>query len=89
MAKPKPRSFACPVCGEEVPGGSKSCPECGACEKSGWSGTGADDLPDDEFDYDEFVANEFGSGPKKSQVQWMWVIVAAVLFVVLAWGLLR
>jgi hypothetical protein len=30
-------TFTCPICGEDVPRRAKSCPGCGACEKSGWS----------------------------------------------------
>jgi len=84
MARQKPpqENFDCPVCGAEVPAGSKSCPECGACEKSGWSGD--DGLDDDEFDYDRFVAEEFGKGaPKKGAQRW-WAVVALILFLALA-----
>jgi hypothetical protein len=79
--------FDCPVCGAEVPGGSKSCPECGACEKSGWRKDAEDDglgLEDDEFDYEKFIGEEFGHGaPKKGTLRW-WAIVALVLFIALA-----
>ena len=60
----------CPVCGEFVPRRSVACPGCGASRDSGWNEEAAVsglDLPgDDEFDYDDFVAREFGQGrPKK------------------------
>ena len=54
----------CPVCGEDVPRGALACPECGADERSGWredaGATDGLDLPDEEFDYGEFVQREFG-----------------------------
>jgi hypothetical protein len=85
--KPPQDDFDCPVCGAEVPAGSKSCPECGACEKSGWRVNTHEDglgLPDEEFDYDKLVAEEFGHGaPKKGALRW-WSIVALVLFLALA-----
>jgi hypothetical protein len=89
MARRKnpPRDFDCPVCGAEVPGGSKSCPGCGACEKSGWSGNTGEDglnLPDDEFDYVKFIGEEFGHGAPKKGIQRFWPIVALVLFIALA-----
>ena len=69
-----------------VPANAKSCPECGACDKSGWSGQAFPSglgLPDEDFDYERFVAEEFGGGRRKSSMQWVWWAAAAVLFVVL------
>ena len=87
------KSFLCPVCGEEVSPNAKACPECGACDKSGWyPAAGEEDglnLPDDDFDYHRFVDQEFGRGPKKSLPQWFWSVVAAVLLIALAALLFR
>ena len=77
-------TFPCPVCGEEVPAGARACPECGACEKSGWGDDSAADgldLPDEEFDYDQFVAEEFGSGSRKTPVQRLWWLVAVLVLI--------
>lgn len=70
MAGRRPRSrgaFDCPQCGERVPAGRRSCPACGADERTGWSEEaelyGADEptgYADDEFDYEQFVEEEFG-----------------------------
>lgn len=82
-----PRSFSCPVCGEDVPAGARACPECGACDKSGWSGEAhADglDLPDEEFDYSRFVAEEFGDGAPQPQRQKVWALVALVVLIAFA-----
>ena len=73
-----------------MPPRAKACPECGADEETGWSDE-ADvsnlGLPDDSFDYDEFVKREFeGESPEKSNKS-LWIIVAlvlAVLFLLLA-----
>ena len=75
-------TFNCPVCGEEVPNNAKSCPECGACDKSGWSGepeTGGLGLPEEDFDYQKFIEGEFGGAPKKSPMQWVWWIAAVLV----------
>jgi hypothetical protein len=75
----------CPVCGEGVPRGAAACPECGADERSGWredaDDTGGLDLPDGEFDYDEFVKKEFGTEVKPEGIAWAWwaAAVAALL----------
>ena len=55
----------CPVCGEPVPAGRKSCAHCGSDERSGWSDETAQDaldLPGEDFNYRDFVEKEFGAG---------------------------
>jgi uncharacterized membrane protein YvbJ len=80
----KPPEF-CPNCGVDVPRNALACPECGSDEKSGWSesaNTGNPDLPDEEFDYDEFLKDEFGSGAGKPRgISWVWWFVAVILIV--------
>ena len=81
----------CPTCGAEVPPRSRACPECGADEQTGWSGKAQAQrlgLPDDEFDYDEFVKEEFGPGNKirPRGISWFWWGAAVILIAVfLAW----
>ena len=98
MAKTKRKPLTpevCPVCGEDVPPRALACPECGADHKSGWrddasvyDGTG---LGDDDFDYDEFVREEFGSNAKPRGISALWwitglvLIIAMVLLVFLRW----
>ena len=79
----------CPNCGADVKPKAKACPECGACEETGWSeeaGTSGLDLPDEEFDYSEFVKKEFGNEePKPRSISWFWWIVGlAVVAALLA-----
>ena len=85
MPRTKAKDFDCPVCGESVPAGSKSCPECGACEKSGWSEETYLDgisLPDsEEFDYEGFVEEELGSGRKPRGTGKFWWWIALVLLI--------
>lgn len=73
----------CPNCGAEVPPKARACPECGADEQTGWSeAASADglDLPDENFDYDDFVKREFGGkSPVPRGIQWYWWVVALVL----------
>ncbi len=85
----------CPVCGEWVPRGAAACDDCGACAKSGWKAN-ADtydgvDLPDEDFDYDDFIQREFGgssgSRPRMSK-QTFWRIVAAIVLGVMILGYL-
>ncbi len=78
----------CPVCGEDVPRGALACPECGADHKSGWREDAAAydgvDLGEDEFNYDEFVREEFGGGAKPRGISSVWWITAIVLLAALA-----
>ena len=79
----------CPVCGEFVPRRSVACPGCGASRDSGWNEEAAVsglDLPgDDEFDYDDFVAREFGQGrPKKPDRRRLWTVVGLLLIAAMA-----
>jgi hypothetical protein len=83
----------CPVCGEFVPRKAVACPGCGASRDSGWNEEASIsglDLPDDEaFDYDDFVAREFGQGrPKKPDRRRVWTIVGLVLILAMAASLL-
>lgn len=75
----------CPNCGADLPKGAKVCPECGSDERTGWSdesSVGGLDLPDEEFDYDSFVENEFGgSKPKPKNISWLWWIVGVGLII--------
>jgi hypothetical protein len=77
-------TFSCPACGENVPAKAKACPHCGACDKTGWKDDSADglDLPDEDFDYDKFVAEEFGTPQKAKGPALIWKITAIVLLIV-------
>jgi hypothetical protein len=72
----------CPVCGADVPRGARSCPGCGSDESTGWSERAQSqslDLPDDEFDYEEFAQREFGGKKPRLRVHWIWWATAVAL----------
>lgn len=78
----------CPHCGATVPPEAAACPECGSDEKTGWSDEASAqslDLPDEEFDYEDFVQREFAGGkPKPRGIPWFWWVVAVVLIALFA-----
>ena len=83
----------CPNCGSEVPANAKACPGCGSCDETGWSEeTLYDglDLPDDTFDYDEYIKKEFSHQsdlvPYGISPVW-WLVAIVVLLAMLAWAL--
>lgn len=73
----------CPNCGAEVPHGAKACPECGSDEETGWSEKARYDnlnLPDENFDYDDFVKREFGEKPTSPRgLHLFWWVVAVLV----------
>jgi Uncharacterised protein family UPF0547. len=75
----------CPNCGAEVPANAKACPECGSDEETGWSDeayTGGLDLPEENFDYHDFVKREFGQkSPVPRGIRWFWWLVALGLVI--------
>ena len=75
-------SEVCPNCGALVPRQAKACPECGADETTGWSTSAHADnlgLPDENFDYQEFVKDEFGGRTKPRGLHWLWWLTAVIL----------
>jgi hypothetical protein len=91
--------FICSHCGAEVPAGAMSCRECGSDDETGWSesaGEWEDCVPssgygsDDEFDYDEFVANEFPDQAPPSGRRRAWRAAVAIVVVAFSlWALVR
>ncbi|HXR04943.1 MAG TPA: zinc ribbon domain-containing protein [Verrucomicrobiae bacterium] len=83
----------CPNCGAEVPPDARACPECGSDEQTGWSEKAHADnlgLPDEEFDYKEFVKEEFGTGRAKPHgIRWFWWLMALLILVTLVFLWLR
>lgn len=77
-------TFSCPVCGADVPRKAKSCPECGACEKSGWS----DDRYLDGVDLPDYVSED--EGPRRSSangglspIWWIAAVLVLLGFLIL------
>lgn len=87
----------CPNCGSAVPARARACPECGADENSGWSEDAHAQrlgLPDENFDYDGFVKEEFGESEKARParprgVSLIWWLVAIGLVLLMVWPLLQ
>jgi hypothetical protein len=83
----------CPNCGALIPPNARACPECGSCEETGWSERAYAqglELPDEEFDYDAFVQEEFGSGrPEPSRRRIVRWVAALLLGIFVLWYLLQ
>jgi len=74
------------VCGEDVSPIAVACPECGADDRSGWQEDAEAydgvDLPDNDFNYEEFVKQEFGSS-RRPAIKKVWWITAILLIAAL------
>lgn len=99
--------YICPECGDEVRVGSKGCPRCASQQATKkWNSPAAEpphweqdethdglDLPDEEFDYQKFVQEEFGGPRKVTLKERMWWVVAVLLLLAMLFfalsGLLR
>ena len=86
----------CPNCGAEVPRHARACPACGADDGTGWSEeayTSSLGLPDESFDYDEFVKRELEpkkeSTPLPRGIKPGWWVVAIILVLALLGLVLR
>jgi hypothetical protein len=77
----------CPNCGATVPSKARACPECGSDADTGWSEAAESsglNLPDTEFDYNEFVKEEFGDAAAKPRgIAWGWWLVGIVVLAML------
>ena len=76
--------YACPGCGAEVRVGSRGCPKCADKPRSWEQDEYLDgsDLPDEDFDYNDFVRREFGKGPSRLKprgLRWYWWLTALLL----------
>ena len=87
----KRSDYTCPSCGAEVSPNAAGCRGCGAEKVEGrwveaetYDGV---DFPDDEdFDYEDFVAREFGTGSRKKKgKELFWWIVAIVVLIAFTW----
>lgn len=83
----------CPNCGALVPPKAKCCPACGADEQTGWSDAAQADrlgIPDENFDYDRFVREEFAPArPPRRRWHWLWWATALGLSLLLLFFWLR
>lgn len=88
----KAKSMNCSHCGGEIREDAKFCRHCGSSDSDGWSDAamhGSDEESDlDDFDYESYVASEFGDGSKATSTPWHWQLIALMLLTMFFLGLL-
>lgn len=79
--------------GQPCPGcAKKRKPAAKPARKSWESDPAADglDLPDEEFDYEDFVAREFGRAPHRALgVKWYWWLLGVAVLAAMVAGIVR
>lgn len=83
----KSADFCCRACGAEIHPNAKACRACGADKRSGWaedadeidSASAAGVPDDDDFDYDNFIREEFGDAKAPSKKDAFKIVVAFVV----------
>jgi hypothetical protein len=89
MSEPLPPPEECANCGATIPRNARSCPECGADERTGWRETSIyDDLDLPESAWDDQDESKLAPTPRVNGVPWYWWCVGAVLLVLLVTGLI-
>jgi hypothetical protein len=74
--------YICPGCGAEVPVGSRGCSGCAAQSARRRSPR----IPhEDDFDYEAFIAEEFGHPIKPRGLAWHWWVTALLVLAALLW----
>lgn len=79
----------CANCGAPIPRGAKSCPECGADERTGWRENSIYDgleLPEGAFDADDQPDTAGTPPPRINGIAWYWWLVAVVLILLAVAG---
>jgi hypothetical protein len=68
-----------------VPPKARACPACGADHDSGWhdDANGFVDVPEGDFDYDDFIQREFGSSVKPYGIGPVWWVTGIILILAL------
>ena len=92
---PEVLSYVCPFCGCEVRVGD-TCPGCAKKAtkptKRSWEQDQSKhglNLPDDDFDYEKFVAREFGKAPHQALgIKWYWWLLAVVVLAGMICGII-
>ena len=84
--------FVCPHCGEVLVGDPSSCSRCGADDETGWSGSTLYDGVelDGDFDYEDYLADEFGPDTGHAhRSRWVLLVIAGMIVALVALLVLR
>lgn len=82
----------CLHCGGEIRAEAEFCRHCGSSDSDGWSDGAVNGLDEasgpDEFDYESYVASEFGDHAAVTSTPWLWRLIAVMLLIMFFSGFL-
>lgn len=81
----------CANCGASIPRGAKSCPECGADERTGWREASiydGMDLPDSAYEDEDASPASRPSRKRVNGIAWYWWVVGVGMIGLAIWALL-
>ena len=77
-------TIPCPHCGEEIPANARFCRHCGSSDSDGWRDEEDYDTDVDDFNYDEYVQQNFPESVTNTETRPIWRLVAVVLLALFA-----
>ena len=79
----------CSHCGAAIPASARFCKHCGSSDADGWADSDESMLEDDDFDYDEFIENEFAPRRLSTRLHPVWKVAAVLVLLGFALALLQ
>ena len=83
-----PATVPCPHCGGEIRADANFCRHCGSSESDGWRDDEDYETDVDDFDYEQYVEDNFSSSLTTTRTPPLWRWVAVLLLVLFALGFL-
>ncbi|MEM9588070.1 MAG: zinc ribbon domain-containing protein [Planctomycetota bacterium] len=83
-----PDRFSCSHCGADLPAKATFCKHCGSSDQDGWQEEDESLAADDDFDYDSFIEDEFGTGAGSNSLSPRAKLVILILLAAFALSML-
>ena len=81
-----PEQIPCPHCGADIDATANFCRHCGSSDADGWREDFDNDI-DDDFDYEQFVEENFPEHTTNTQTRTLWRFIALILLLAFAFFL--
>jgi hypothetical protein len=72
-------TLPCPHCGADISADANFCRHCGSSDADGWRGGLPEGDDDEDFDYDDFVEQNFSDRLTSTRIAPIWRFVTVLL----------